>query len=278
MRDRKSLEASQLCHNSDISSETVTTFPLLPPGITTGATSFPHQVPDSVVDREYKIRIVEKLGSVKSALLHDENDHPNLSFAPAISSSEATATNSNPLIHSSQSNDDHDGGMVWLDEVEVSKMSNAELELAMDRYITTIMQELVNFAAFDDDLKAEINSLDPSGFSLLHYCSLYDLTSLIPILVARGAEVNQRTSSGSTPLHLAVAAGHMGAAGALLSNGADMFAVDANSLTAIEIAKHSSFEHIENLLVTVSLPSQWLCVFYLTTYGGSGWCSFSNSI
>lgn len=204
---------------------------------------FNHQVPDSVVDREYKIRIVEKLGSVKSALLHDESEHGH-----AIVSHPIACTSGNHP----EKGDPSTGDMIWLDELEVSKMSNNELEIAMDQYITTIMKELVNFAALDDDLKAEINSLDPSGYSLLHYCSIYDLRTLIPILVSRGAEVNQHSGSGSTPLHLAVAAGHAGATEVLIANGADLHLHDANHLTAYEIARHGGFDKIQQILAHVS--------------------------
>lgn len=259
-----------------------TGYPMFPQGVTTSHGSvFSHaQVPDSVVDREYKIRIVEKLGSVKSALLHDESDHSTGVLSPMAAC--ATSNEVAKPINAADADDNNSGDMVWLDEVAVSKMSNAELEIAMDQYITTIMQELVNFAALDDDLKAEINSLDPSGFSLLHYCSLYDLTSLIPILVARGAEVNQHTSSGSTPLHLAVAAGHVGATEALIANGADINAQDANSLTANEIARQSGFEKIHNILFHVIKHLSFhvdFCgnLYILFFYHFIGW-RFSTSI
>lgn len=66
----------------------------------------------------------------------------------------------------------------------------------MDKYIMTVVKQMVQLASVDDDLKAEIDSLDTNGFSLLHYCCLYNLKSLIPVLLARGATVNKKAANG----------------------------------------------------------------------------------
>jgi len=67
----------------------------------------------------------------------------------------------------------------------------------MDKYIMTVVKQMVQLAALDDDLKAEIDALDSNGFSLLHYCCLYNLKSLIPVLLARGASVNKKSFNGT---------------------------------------------------------------------------------
>lgn len=66
----------------------------------------------------------------------------------------------------------------------------------MDKYIMTVVKQMVQLAALDDDLKAEIDALDSNGLSLLHYCCLYNLNSLIPVLLARGASVDKRAYNG----------------------------------------------------------------------------------
>ena len=42
-----------------------------------------------------------------------------------------------------------------------------------------------------------------SGYSLLHYCCLFNLTSLVSKLIDRGADLNIKTRCNSTALHLA---------------------------------------------------------------------------
>ena len=58
----------------------------------------------------------------------------------------------------------------WLDDNELSKLSALEIEALMDSYIMLVVKQLVQLAAIDDELIAEIDSLDASGYSLLHYC------------------------------------------------------------------------------------------------------------
>eukprot|EP01040_Poterioochromonas_malhamensis_P021065 gene21065-25321_t len=139
-------------------------------------------------------------------------------------------------------------GVEWLDDTQLSTLSNGELESLMERYIMAVVKELVQLAAVDDDLKAEMDSLDANGYSLFHYCCLYNLTSLIPVLIARGVEINQATASGSTALHLAVAAGHIAVAQLLLDSGVDAMKLDADGMTAYDISVTTGQEDIARLL------------------------------
>ncbi|RYH18524.1 hypothetical protein EON65_27100 [archaeon] len=186
-------------------------------------------------DRQYKIRLVEKLGYMKSALGQDDASN----FRRHLSKE-----------HGSEDN------VEWLDDSEVSKLSNAELESIMDKYIMTVVKQLVQLGSVDEDLRAEIDAVDSNGLSLLHYCCLYNLTSLIPVLVSRGADVNQVTNTGSSPLHLAVAAGHLLAAQVLLSNGANAHAVDGSGRGAMELARQTGNEEIHELLCRVSFTAK----------------------
>ena len=110
-------------------------------------------------------------------------------------------------------------GDEWLDENQLSNLSIEELvsgtfstillsdvepllltffaqENEMDKNIMAVVKQMVQLASLDDDLKTEIDSLDSNGFSLLHYCCLYNLNSLIPVLLARGATVNKKSYHG----------------------------------------------------------------------------------
>ena len=85
----------------------------------------------------------------------------------------------------------------WLDDNQLSDLSVSDIESVMDKYTISIVNQLVQLASVDDDLKAEIDSIDSNGFSLLHYCCMYNLQSLIPVLLARGASISRKTDSGN---------------------------------------------------------------------------------
>ncbi len=219
-------------------------------------------------DKEHKIRIVEKLGTMKYALTHEDTSPNSASLLspPSHDENASASVSSNPgrgLIRShshSQLNDGtdatsnpHSDSVKWLDDQELSELSTEELEVLMDRYIMVVVKQLVQLAVMDDDLKAEIDSLDASGFSLLHYCCLYNLNSLIPVLLARGADVNRRTSTGSTALHLAAAAGHLAVTQVLVESGAVVTSYDANNVLPSDAAYEAGYIDIFNLLLEVRL-------------------------
>ena len=184
------------------------------------------------VDREYKIRIVEKLGYMKSALLHDDHQSPymvsNNSLAKLIVKPDPEVTD----VDNNNSSED----MKWLDENELSNLSNKELETIMDQYIESVMEQLVQLAVLDEEMKAEIDALDSNGYSLLHYCCMYNLGSLIPVLVSKGAAVNRPTMNGDTPLHLAIKGQHANILPSLLEHGADIYTINPEGLTAYDLA------------------------------------------
>jgi hypothetical protein len=66
----------------------------------------------------------------------------------------------------------------------------------------------------------EINALGgEQEYSALHYAAGLNRSELIPILVAKGADLNIRSKGGDTPLQLALKAGKMEAAKALQEAG-----------------------------------------------------------
>ena len=76
-----------------------------------------------------------------------------------------------------------------------------------------------------------------SGYSLLHYCSIYNFKDLVETLLQRGAmDINLKTHKGATALHLAAGAGNMDIVTMLVSFGADVLCVDEDSLTPIQTA------------------------------------------
>jgi hypothetical protein len=263
------------------------------------STSFAERDSDTV-DREHKIRIVEKLGQMKNALLDDQlavnapalsNMNPYSAFGgnpmtANIGSGNNTSKNlrldsismdtstplPTPYIDLSPSNAPSDAvvfmpqtdttnaintpsnplqdGMEWLDDTQLSSLSNGELETMMDRYIMDVVKQLVTLATVDDELIAEIDSLDSNGYSLFHYCCAYNLISLIPVLLARGIEVNHIAADGSTGLHLAVGAGHFPIVQSLLESGAKVMVWNDQGVTPYDIAMQEGDEDMKALVTT----------------------------
>jgi hypothetical protein len=219
--------------------------------------------------RESKIRIVEKLESMKSALL-GEDAAPSAFLSPHGIAPVAFLRGESMAMSEVTTAGEGTDGVEWLDDTQLSTLSNGELESLMERYIMAVVKELVQLAAVDDDLKAEMDSLDANGYSLFHYCCLYNLTSLIPVLIARGVEINQATASGSTALHLAVAAGHIAVAQLLLDSGVDAMKLDADGMTAYDISVTTGQEDIARLLFPVRCHGSWSKA---CPYGTLYWCS-----
>ena len=248
-------------------------------------------------DKEHKIRIVEKLGTMKYALTHEDTSPNSASLLSPLAHDEhapgaaSYAVRGLTRSHShSQLTDGtdapsntHADSVKWLDDQELSELSTEELEVLMDRYIMVVVKQLVQLAVMDDDLKAEIDSLDASGFSLLHYCCLYNLNSLIPVLLARGADVNRRTSTGSTALHLAAAAGHLAVTQVLVESGAVVTSYDANNVLPSDAAYEAGYIDIFNLLLAVRvcflclslMSSLTFCIllFLMRSWKTVKWCA-----
>lgn len=211
---------------------------------------------DRAADRVNKIRIVEKLGYVTSALRHDDHgalDHRGASGAHnQCSSSQQQLDDPDSPDGNSGSGSGGDPAEQWLDDQQLSSLSHDELEALMDRYIMAVVQQMVQLAALDDDLQAEIDSLDSSGFSLLHYCSLYNLTSLIPVLLDKGADINKRTAVGTSSLHLAASAGHFQIVQLLCDCNADISLVDKSDQRASHVALQAGRSDIYEYLYEVN--------------------------
>jgi len=162
----------------------------------------------------------ETLLSSSSPSIHSRQINRLLSSSS--SSSSLNHNDNNQYNHHYYSNGLIDHQIKWFDDHELNEKSAEQIEEVMDSSIMMVVKQLVQLASIDDDLKAEIDSLDASGFSLLHYCCIYNLTALIPVLLGKGADVNKRCASGSTSLHLAASAGHKAVVQLLLSSHANV--------------------------------------------------------
>jgi len=71
---------------------------------------------------------------------------------------------------------------------------------------------------------------------------------LVGLLVQRGADVNSRTKSGTSPLHTAVLYGRREVAEYLLDKGADVNAKSASGATPLSLAQAANFDRIGKML------------------------------
>ncbi|MBD0391720.1 ankyrin repeat domain-containing protein [Wolbachia endosymbiont of Pentalonia nigronervosa] len=88
--------------------------------------------------------------------------------------------------------------------------------------------------------------------TLLHICVRYGLEKIINALLAiEGININAVDNRyGETPLHIAVEIGYENIVKILLKNGADVNAVDKNSVTPLHLAARGGYvEVVENLLL-----------------------------
>lgn len=96
------------------------------------------------------------------------------------------------------------------------------------------------------ELGADINAQGgASQMTALHFAVHRKNKQMVEILLAAGAEVDRRDSTGETPLHLAAFAGLPEIAGLLVDAGADLQARDNRKLTPWEVAQHAADERFE---------------------------------
>jgi hypothetical protein len=103
--------------------------------------------------RIHKIRIVEKF------LTH--NSLQPSSFPSPLPSTPHLLLSVQSSNESTAPDDD------WLDDNSLSLLSSSDLEKLMDRYLFNVVNQLVQLAISDDDLKAELDHLDSRSVTVL---------------------------------------------------------------------------------------------------------------
>jgi hypothetical protein len=84
---------------------------------------------------------------------------------------------------------------------------------------------------------ADIEARDAeAGGSVLHFAVMKGKLPIIDLLVTRGADINSRTKTGTTPLHTAVLYGQLHAMEYLAAKGADVNAQSASGTTPLRLA------------------------------------------
>lgn len=88
--------------------------------------------------------------------------------------------------------------------------------------------------------QAEINMVDEDGNTALHAAARINDPDLTTFLIIKGADTELKNNSGDTPLHVAVKGDGYEAARSLTNMGADIFALDADGMSALETSIEKS--------------------------------------
>ena len=102
------------------------------------------------------------------------------------------------------------------------------------------------------ELGADTHVLDMEGKSALHFsCAKGDFPKIVDMLLTNGADINQRSCRGYTPLMAAVAVGRLETVRKLLELGADIHALDMEGNSALHLAcAIGDFPKIVDILLT----------------------------
>ena len=118
----------------------------------------------------------------------------------------------------------------------------------------------VEDAAICNELLA--HGADPDGAGIdesvppIVCAAIHHHVQILDLLIRNGADVNLRTSGGSTALNLAAAMGHGDIVAALIRAGADVNVADAHGWTPLmsAVGQPESAALVENLLIAGALP------------------------
>lgn len=122
---------------------------------------------------------------------------------------------------------------------DVEDLPPTVLETLTQEYLSTMLTDVVTLATQDNELVGELDMLDSTGYNFMHYCSMFNLHTLLSTLLSRGAQPDVLTSTGSTALHLASAQGHMEVIKLLIQSGCNCNIIDSNGFTAREISRQN---------------------------------------
>lgn len=100
-----------------------------------------------------------------------------------------------------------------------------------------------------------VNLLDFSGTSPLHYAALETSYETVKFLVEHGAKIQCANDNGTTPLHNAIEStiNRKQKVEFLIKHGADVFAADKNGDTPLHVATDGGFERLELLIVDLNI-------------------------
>jgi Ankyrin repeats (3 copies)/Sel1 repeat len=95
---------------------------------------------------------------------------------------------------------------------------------------------------------ADVNEKTPDGLTPLHYSAARGYKSMVELLLANNADVNVVDKNGWTPLHYAVQENQETIVELLLANGAEVNAKNNAGLTPLHLSADSGHESVSELL------------------------------
>ena len=186
------------------------------------------------VNRHCKIRFVERLANV---IVGTEDADAGADTSAAAASKDAGYTDPGLVLNV-------DGDTNFKD------IGDEELDSLLHSVLIRFVEAMVDTSTSEDELKEALNQPGVSGFTLLHYAALYNILSLIPLLLSRGANPDALTEKGNlTSLHLAAGAGHDQIVAALVRAGCRVAPQDSYGLTPSDHALRCGFNEISEYLV-----------------------------
>lgn len=97
--------------------------------------------------------------------------------------------------------------------------------------------------------KADIDSVDDSGSTALHYCSSNDNPKLMQLLISKGCNLNTVDGSHRTPVFVAAGAGNLRCLEMLIDAGADVDMHDARGFTPLYAAASGAHDRAVQMLL-----------------------------
>ncbi|XP_077868066.1 scaffold protein ILK-like [Saccoglossus kowalevskii] len=101
-----------------------------------------------------------------------------------------------------------------------------------------------------DNIENDLNQGDDHGFSLLHWASMEGRTSIVDMLIQRGAKINITNMGDDTALHLAASHGFRDILLKLLHNKAAINALNEHGNTPLHYACFWAHDHIAEVSET----------------------------
>lgn len=129
-----------------------------------------------------------------------------------------------------------------LGKVKALSLQRADLLQIKDRDRRTLLHltarcKDIALARFLIERKANVNALDPNGWTPLHYAASSNNLSLVKLLAASHGQINMTDAAGLTPLFK----GNDEIARFLLSSGADLYAEDQEGQTVLHKRPEKAF-------------------------------------
>lgn len=118
-----------------------------------------------------------------------------------------------------------------LDDAALAGLEDSEIDAMGEELARRLVRQLAALATENEELRGEVDALDEQGLALLHYAALCALPRLVPELARHGADLDLRTGSGLSPLHIAAHVGAADVARALVVAGASPCSGDAQGFT-----------------------------------------------